>query len=300
MNTDQETKQGYLISSEIKKVWVVQLEITRHILDVCKRHGLKVWADWGTLLGTVREKGFIPWDDDIDLMMMREDYEKLLLLADNEFKHPYFLQCVHTDKQYYRGHAQVRKDGTACIIPADIDQPFHQGIFVDIFVYDNIPDQLGLSWKRSVLKATLAQKCLWTAFYKKFRFKAPLSSIKYIVARAICMSFGAKNIYNFFERQFTKWNSVECSRIACPTFNFRKQEHRIKEKSWYKETVMLPFEDIEMPVPAHYHEVLTREFGKDYMIPRHDNTAHGELIIMTDRPYQEVLSELKKKRHETV
>lgn len=300
MNTDQEKRGDYIISSEMKKNWAVQLEITQHILDVCKRHNLKVWADWGTLLGVVRDKGFIPWDDDIDLMMMREDYEKLTKLADSEFRHPYFFQCAHTDKQYYRGHAQVRKDGTASIIPNDIDQPFHQGIFVDIFVYDSIPDQLGLSWKMSLIKATLAKKCLSTAYYKRFSIKTPLTSIKYAIARFFCLLFGAKNIYNFFERQFTKWNSVDCRRIACPTFNCRKMDHRIKEKSWYDGTVMLPFEDTVLPVPTSYHDVLAREFGQDYMIPRHDKTAHGEMIILTDTPYQEVLADLKKKRYETV
>ena len=121
MNDLEETRNGYLITAQMKRVWSIQLDITRHILDVCKRHGLRVWADWGTLLGAVREKGFIPWDDDIDLMMMRDDYEKLILLADSEFRHPYFLQSFHTEKQYYRGHAQVRYDGTAAILKDDIN-----------------------------------------------------------------------------------------------------------------------------------------------------------------------------------
>lgn len=274
----------------------IQITIATHIFDVCKRHGLKVWAEWGTLLGAVREHGFIPWDDDIDLMMMRDDYEKLILLAESEFKHPFFLQCAHTDKQYYRGHAQVRYDGTACVIPVDIDQPFHQGLFVDIFVYDNIPDEMGREWNRSIRKANWAKKCLQTAYYNKFSLKAPVSSIKFIIARTACILFGPKNIYNFFERQFTKWNSKECHRVACPTFNFRKMDHRIKEKIWYNETVMLPFENIEMPAPAMYHDVLAREYGADFMTPRKEATAHGEMLIYTDRPYQEVLAELKNKR----
>ena len=274
----------------------IQLIIATHILDVCKRHGLKVWADWGTLLGAVREKGFIPWDDDIDLMMMRDDYEKLILLADREFRHPFFLQCAHTDKQYYRGHAQVRYDGTAAVMPFDIDQPFHQGLFVDIFVNDNIPDEMGSAWNRSVRKAKWAKKCLLTAYYNKICFKKPVSSVKFIIARTVCVLFGPKNIYNFFERQFTKWNAKDCHRVACPTFNFVKMDRRIKEKSWYDETVMLPFENIELPAPAMYHDVLAREYGEDYMTPRKEATAHGEIIIDTERPYQEVLAELKNRK----
>ena len=278
----------------LNKAQKIQLSITAHILDVCKRHGLKIWADWGTLLGTVRHHGFIPWDDDIDLMMMRDDYEKLLKLSGIEFKSPYFFQCAYTDTQYYRGHAKVRLDGTAAILPDDINQPFHQGIFVDIFVYDNIPDKFGASWKISLLNAGFARKCLLTAYYKQFSLRLPWTSIKFLIARAAVGLTGSMNMYRFFERQFTKWNVQECHRVACPTYNFRKMDHRIKEKSWYDETVMMPFEDTELPVPGCYHEVLSREFGADYMTPRHDKTAHGEMIVSTDTSYQEVLAIIKK------
>lgn len=274
----------------------IQLEITCHILDVCNRHGLKVWADWGTLLGTVREHGFIPWDDDIDLMMMRDDYEKLLLLADTEFKHPFFLQSVHTDRQYYRGHAQVRYDGTAAILPYDIDQPFHQGIFVDIFVYDNIPDEKGIRWKRSQRKARWAMKCLQTAYYSKICLKKPIKTIKFIISRTATCLLGPKNIYRLFERQFTKWNDTDCECIACPTYDYKQIDRETKRKIWYDNTLMLPFENIEMPVPAGYHDVLTTLYGENYMQPRKESSGHGELLISTDRPYQEVLKELRKKK----
>ena len=87
-------------------------------------------------MGTVRHKGYIPWDDDIDMLMFREDYDKLIELADSEFKDPYFLQCAYTEKHYYRGHAQMRYKGTTAILKGDIYQPFDQSIFLDIFVYD--------------------------------------------------------------------------------------------------------------------------------------------------------------------
>lgn len=273
----------------------IQLKISLHILDVCQRHGLRIWAEWGTLLGAVREHGFIPWDDDIDFMMMRDDYEKLIRLADTEFKSPFFLQCPSTDKDYYRGHAQVRYDGTSAILPADINQRFHQGIFVDIFVNDNIPDEFGREWNSCIRKAKWAQKCLQTAFYKKFCIKTPVASIKYIIAKTTCLLFGAKRIYDFYERQFTKWNQTECHRVASTVANYRNLNIKLKEKSWYDETVMMKFENIELPVPAHYHDVLTIEYGPDYLTPRKASTSHGEVIIYTDRPYQEVLAELKKR-----
>lgn len=280
----------------MKELWAVELEITKHILDVCRRHGLKIWADWGSLLGTVREKGFIPWDEDVDLMMMREDYEKLLKLADTEFKHPFFLQTVHTDRQYFRGHAQVRYDGTAAILPYDIDQPFHQGIFVDIFVYDNVPDRKGRKWKRSLFKARWAQKCLQTAYYRRFCLKKPFTSVKNLFAKVACFLLGPINVYRIYEKQITRWNKTDCKCVACPSFDLKQIERETREKSWYDKTVFMPFEDIEMPVPEGYHNVLVSLYGNDYMTPRKDSSEHGEVIISTDRPYQEVLEDLKKEK----
>ena len=269
-----------------EKVREIQLKIAQHVLEVCKRHGLHVWADWGTLLGAVRHQGFIPWDDDIDLMMMRDDYEALLKLAATEFKAPFFLQSFHTERGYYRGHAQMRYDGTAAILPADVHQPFHQGIFVDIFVYDNIPDDLdGTPWKRSLRTARWALKCLLTAQYGR--------GAKGLLAKAICGTVGYGRLFRLFERQFTKWDAKETRRIACPTFDWRQVARTARERAWYSETVMLPFEQMELPAPIGYDKVLTALYGTDYMIPRQDSSGHGEVILDAEHDYREVLKRMK-------
>lgn len=95
---------GYVVTPVMKRVRDVQMRLMRKLLDVCAAHGLRVWIDGGSLLGAVREKGYIPWDDDIDMIMMRRDYDRLVELA-GEFEQPFFLQCAHTDKGYARGHA---------------------------------------------------------------------------------------------------------------------------------------------------------------------------------------------------
>lgn len=295
MNLAEEKRKGYVIGTETKKIWAVELEIARYILDVCKRHNLKIWADWGTLLGAVREKGFIPWDNDIDFMMMRSDYEKLRQIAPAEFTSPFFFQSAYTDKNYFHGHGQVRYDGTAAIFPYDIDQSFHQGIFVDIFVYDNLPDNKNRQWKRSLRRALWAQKCLQTAFYKKFRFKDPLTSVKFILARIACFCLGPMTIYRFYERQITAFNLQESLCVACPSFDLRQIDRETRKRIWYEQTVMLPFEDMEMPVPAGYENVLRALYGDNYMTPVNTPPEHGnEIFFDTSRSYTEVLAELRK------
>ena len=142
MNIQEEIRDGYLVSAKMKRIWAVELKLLQKLLSVCEKYNLKIWADGGTLLGTVRHKGYIPWDDDIDMVMLRDDYDKLLQIASKEFTHPYFFQCAYTEKIYPRGHSQLRMDGTAAVLNGvdDVFSKTHQGIFIDIFPYDVVPD----------------------------------------------------------------------------------------------------------------------------------------------------------------
>ena len=94
---DEEERCGYIVSKQMKEVWAVELDLLAELLRVCKKHGIKVFASGGTMLGAIRHKGFIPWDDDIDMMMFRSDYDKLCAIAAEEFVEPYFFQTEYTD-----------------------------------------------------------------------------------------------------------------------------------------------------------------------------------------------------------
>ena len=128
-----EVRCGYEVSEKNKKVWAILLDLVVELERVCKKYNITMYADAGTLLGTVRHQGFIPWDDDIDIALKRKDYEKLCKVASKEFKHPYFFQTAYTDDHCFRGHAQLRNTETTGIVFLDHGMPYNKGIFIDIF-----------------------------------------------------------------------------------------------------------------------------------------------------------------------
>ena len=95
-----ETRNDFYIEPMMKRCWAASLEVLAEIDRICKKHGIRYFADWGTLLGAVRHKGFIPWDDDIDITMLRPDYQKFMQIAPGEFKEPFELISIHTDKEW--------------------------------------------------------------------------------------------------------------------------------------------------------------------------------------------------------
>lgn len=128
----------------INEVHKIELMLLDKFIEVCNKHNLQWFADSGTLLGAVRNKEMIPWDDDIDVIMLREDYNKLLKIASKEFKSPFFFQNVETDnfvpsfsKLRYSNSTILEKDFYS---KNNFLSTFNKGIFIDIFVLDAVPD----------------------------------------------------------------------------------------------------------------------------------------------------------------
>ena len=262
----------------------IQILLLQKILDVCKKNSLKIWIDSGTLLGAVRHKGFIPWDDDIDVAMFREDYDKLISIAQKEFTTPYFFQCFFTDNGYYRGHAQLRYDDTSMILKYDLKygRKFHQGIFLDIFVLDSIPTT-NKELDRLVNITHRINTYLWRRKY--FFFKPDfIRLIKDCIILKTKIFWSDKKLYTYFEDLFRQTKAENSDKVSFLSL-FHPSHRSLRNKSWYNETDYLYFEGIKVPVPAEYDKLLTFLYG-DYMTPRQDTTMHGDTIIDPFKGYK--------------
>ena len=116
----------------------IMLEILQEVHKICVANDITYWIEAGTLLGAKRHKGFIPWDDDIDIAMPRKDYNKFLKIAQEKLPQDMFLQNKETEPDYYLPFSKIRKNNTLLIETGETgEENYHHGIFIDIFPFDN-------------------------------------------------------------------------------------------------------------------------------------------------------------------
>jgi lipopolysaccharide cholinephosphotransferase len=285
---------GFLVLSEImaelKDIWAVELDLLRVFLQYCERHGLRCWVEGGTLLGAVRHKGFIPWDDDVDLAMPREDYDRMCRIGNEGLEEPYFLQTAYSDTDYHRGHAQFRRSDTAAIRPSDCYQPFNQGIFIDIFPLDAAPDDRALvhEHRKRCLKILKLLKAKNTHCITSGRLTLIFRKLK---ARWMVKKMGWTTIYEKAEEEMRALARMPHTKVGELT---SLGEDKLWDKSIFAETVMLPFENLMVPAPKGWDAFLRVSFGDDYMTPIQAPSMHGEVVFDTERSYKEVLPEVQR------
>ncbi|MBO5235282.1 MAG: LicD family protein [Alistipes sp.] len=281
----EEVRCDYTVTAKMKRVWAVELGMLHRFGQVCERYGLRWYAMGGTLLGAVRHKGFIPWDDDIDLLMPREDYNRLLEIGPKEFGEPYFLQSPLTEHAFFRTHVQIRDSRTTGAILQDRHRDINRGIFMDIFPLDEVPATAQeLKRHRSRLRK-LARKAYRLTFRREYRswFKRAIYALWKWLHFGI---FSPAEAFCEFNRIAAEFAGRGGDRVGHTSLSYR--DAVIWSREDWAEVEMLDFEMLKLPAPKGWDSVLRHHYG-DYMrIPENKNgTSHGGVEFDPDRPYTE-------------
>lgn len=293
---DAEYRCGYYVTEEMKLVWSKELELLAELDRVCTEYGLTYFLNGGTLLGAVRHGGFIPWDDDVDVIMPRKDYDKLWEIAGDVFCEPYFFQTSLSEKGFFRTHAQLRRSDTTGFIELDRHKDINKGIFLDIFVLDGVPSEKSKK-KRLKRKIEFQKKLLSYRYDVDFARVGLKRKILYLISRMF-YAFVPFDVYfnRFNKRTLAKYSCKNTDTVGDLTLEWRENVHWCKE--WYSGTVRMNFENLSLCVPTGYDEILTKQYG-DYMkipddISAKNGRSHDGITFDAKTPYKEYFKKLKQ------
>lgn len=135
---NEEIRNDWIVTCEMKKIWAISIALLEQVRIICENHNLEYFAIGGTAIGAIRHKGFIPWDDDIDIALKRPDYDKFIEFAKNELEYPFELQTTLIDNNFYnKNFARIRHSLSTGISSYDGKLPCNNGVFIDIMPLDS-------------------------------------------------------------------------------------------------------------------------------------------------------------------
>ncbi len=248
---------------EIHELQRIELGILLDVAALCREHGIPFFLGEGTLLGAVRHHGFIPWDDDVDLLMMREDYERFLTIAPAALAPKYEVQHPTTVKNYWSPFIKVRLvEGEQKYRQQHIAHlTDHNGPYIDIFPMESVPSDHGFGhWLQG---QTI--RVFRTMLTLKLGLRPPLTAKQRVVG-LFAVLFPVGTIHRVLHRAFTWYNGRPGNRFTATLASYQSLRARTAPSSVYERTQMLPFEGHPMPVPGEYDFLLTHIYG-DYMTP---------------------------------
>lgn len=276
-----EERDGFYIRSMMKRCWAAQQEVLLVIDKICKKHNIKYFAHYGTMLGTVRHKGFIPWDDDTDIGMLRIDYMRFLKYAEEELPEGYCLYHVNKTLLF---PTRVCNSENTIQYNSEFMEEFHgfpYPVGVDIFVVDNLPDDED---EREDMLGILKNMMIWSKSLEKrgamkrddFEFDENDLEFKAFVEEISGVHLDNKktiieDIAYVGDRLSAMYYDIPTKQVALAG-EYATSQLGIFDVDCVKECIYMPFECIELPVPTGYDAILTMQYG-DYMTPNKDAQA---------------------------
>ncbi len=273
-----EIRDGFYVESTMKKAWAAEIEVLNEVDRICRQHDIQYFADWGTLLGTIRHKGFVPWDDDMDITMKREDYTRFCQMVRQEQGELEIIN-FHTDPEWKDMLSRVI-NGRSVNYTEEHLRKYHGFPYVaglDIFPLDYVApteeeDKLQCSMI-SIVEAFSANIRNNTAtpeeIEKTTKDIEQMCGVKFNNLEPL-----ATQLLKLGERLSMMYTDEESQAVALMGDHAGPRPLDVYPKEYYSESIYMPFEYTTIPVPVGYEKILIQKYGENYMIPYLGGTNH--------------------------
>ena len=267
----KEDKKAIDEHQQLKKV---QLMIATDIKRVCENYNIRYFLDAGSMLGAVRHGGFIPWDDDMDIGMPKDDYKKFMEIASEELGEKYFVDNYNTNDENPLVFTKIRILGTEYIENKSNALAKHKEVFVDIFPYYYISDNEILRKTEALKMQILTQMLLIKGGFKVWKGESKLKYIKFLPVQILAKCYSVKSIRNKIDKLYNKYvNTKNICVHAGSCYNYW-----YFPTIWFNELVDIQFEGIKFKIPKEYDSFLRKAYG-DYMkLPPEDERKTHQII----------------------
>ncbi|HIQ80574.1 MAG TPA: LicD family protein [Candidatus Scatavimonas merdigallinarum] len=262
---------------QLRALQCKELETLLYFKDFCEKNGLLFYFCGGCCIGTIRNNGFIPWDDDIDIFMPREDYEKMHKLWEEQCKNPRFL-CLRTDDHIFTGNifTTIVDTSATCVKKNQAHLDIPHGLAMDVFPLDGCPK----GFKRKMQK-------MWAMVYSLFLAQVVPEKHGSVIAlgsRVLLSVFRGdkirQKIWRMAQCKMTKYKIQDCEFITelCTGPKYMQYEY---PKEAFASAVYKDFEGYQMPIPVGYEQYLKIAFGAyETLPPKQARVPHHEVVYL--------------------
>lgn len=289
-----ESFQQYEINDSVRTTQRVLLKMLAVFQDVCERHGLRFFLIYGSLLGAVRHSGFVPWDDDVDVAMEREDYQKLMEIAEEVFPAPYFLQTMYNDEgSFFGGYNKLRDSSTTALEKKNWRRGGNQGISLDIIPIDNAysEDKRNLKMLREQCRC---QRMLMAKAYGDTGRPSDVSKLSWKMISKQAAKYTWHQLCDMLDKSFTACDQKEGGIKAIFAHYTGGLRYLCYDQHDFDSVIKMEFENLLLPIPGNYRHCLSVNYGEDFL--RYPAVAerkrHHQTYIRTDVPYDIFLRRL--------